>query len=88
MKFWGRIADYIETKIINEIKFSNKWKVLKINHGELIRIVLRIDRLCAKKIPKCKKEYPEGDIFALVIASLPQDLLDRILKDEGMIAKG
>ena len=41
----------------------------------------RIDALCAEKL------HLEEDIFALVIASLPQDLLDRILKDEEMIAK-
>ena len=33
-------------------------------------------------------EVPEEDIIALVVASLPQDLLERILKEEEMIGKG
>ena len=37
---------------------------------------------------KCQKEVPEEDIIALVVASLPKDLLDRINKDEEMIEKG
>ena len=36
---------------------------------------------------KCPKEVPEEDIIALVVTSLPQELLDRILKEEEMIEK-
>ena len=41
-----------------------------------------------EKVTKCQKGVPEEDIIALVVASLPQDLLNRIIKEEEMIEKG
>ena len=56
--------------------------MLKMNHGEPARdFFSRIDALCAEKLTKCQKEVPEEDIVALVVAGLPQDLLNRILKE-------
>ena len=90
MKIWSILTEYIETnRVIHGVEFSKKWKVLKMNHGEPVRdFFSRIDALCAEKVTKCQKEVPEEDIIALVVASLPQDLLDRILKEEKMIEKG
>ena len=87
MQIWTILNEYVErNKIINGVEFSKKWKLLKMNHGELVRdFFSRIDTLCAEKVTKCQKEVPEEDIFALVLASLPQDLLDRIIKEEEMI---
>ena len=60
-----------------------------MNHGEPVRdFFSRMDALCSEKLTKCQKEVPEEDIIALVVASLSQDLLDRILKEEAMIDKG
>ena len=90
MHIWTILNEYVEkNKIINGVEFSKKWKVLRMNHGELVRdFFSRIDALCAEKVTKCQKEVPDEDIFALVIASLPQDLLDLIMKEEKMIESG
>ena len=81
MKIWTMLIEYVENnKIIDGVEFSKKWKVLKMNHGELVPCFFsKNDALCADKMTKFQKEVPEEDISALVIASLPQDLLDCIM---------
>ena len=90
MKICSILTEYIETnKVTLGVEFAKKWKVLKINHGEPVRdLFSRIVSLCAEKLTECHKEVPDEDIIVLVVASLPQDLLDRIIKEEEMIAKG
>ena len=81
MNIWSILTEYIEpNKVIHGVGFSKKLKVLKMNDGELfLDFFSRID---------CQKEVPEEDFIALAVASLPQDLLDGILKEEAMIEKG
>ena len=90
INIWSILTEYIETnKVIHGVEFSKKWKVLKLNPREPVRdFFSRIDVLCAEKLTKCQKGNPEVDIIALVVASLPHDLLDKILKEEEMIEKG
>ena len=90
MQIWQILTEYIEVnKVIHGVEFSKKWKLLTMNHGEPVRnFFSRIDALCAEKVTKLQREVPIEDIIALVVACLPQNLLDRILKEEEMIEKG
>ena len=60
MKIRGILTEYIETnKAIYGVKFSKKWKLLMMNHGEPVRnFFSRIDKLCAEKSTKCLKKSP------------------------------